>query len=456
MEITKENLLALIAKGESETTEFKESLNDEALETIGAFSNAQGGILLIGVKNSGEISGIQIGKKTLEDIANRIQDATDPRLQPSISVIETERKKVITIYISSRTGVPLSIRGRYFRRAGRSNQRMSHDEIMQRMIASTGLSWDANNAPNTTLDDIDFKHVNIFIQKIREKGRLSIPNHTSDQEILRKLELIKNNLPTRAALLLFGKNPNSLFPSAFLKIGRFRSPTHIVDDREIHGTLLEQLDSALGWFRERLQTEFIITGEAEREVKWEYPLNALREALINVLCHRDYTSPAHSQIRLYDDHLDIWNPGNLPPSLTTDALFQEHDSVPRNRKIADAFFYYGLIERWGSGTQRIVEDLLTAKLPVPQFESTSNRFRVTFFKDFLTHEQLKKLGLSPRQLKAIAYIKEHGSISNSEYQRIAEVSERTATRDLSSLKSKNILIYEGTVGRGIIYRIKAP
>jgi len=392
----------------------------------------------------------------LEDIANRIQDAADPRIQPSISLIDYDKKKIIVIYIAPRTGVPLSIRGRYFRRVGRSNQRMSHDEIMQRITTSTGISWDAHIEPNSTLNDIDFDKVNAFIQKIKEKGRLPIPQNATDKDILRKLKIILDDLPTRAAILLFGKNPNTFFPSAFLKIGRFRSPTHIVDDREAHGALIEQLDIALSWFRERLETEFIIKGGAEREVRWEYPLNAIREAIINVLCHRDYTSLAHSQIRLYDDHLDIWNSGGLPTPLTTEILFQEHDSIPRNRIIAEAFFYSGLIERWGSGTVRIVEELLAAHLPIPQFESKSGRFRVTFSKEFFTEEQLKKLGLSQRQIKAISYVKAHGSISNSEYQKIAEISERTATRDLNLLKEKDILMSEGTAGRGIIYRIKTP
>lgn len=292
MEITKENLLKNIAASESETIEFKEKFGDEALETVGAFANARGGNILIGIKNSGEICGVQIGKKSLEDIAN--------------------------------------------------------------------------------------------------------------------------------------------------------------------GTLIEQLDTALSWFRERLETEFIIKGGAEREVRWEYPLNAIREAIINVLCHRDYTSLAHSQIRLYDDHLVMWNAGGLPTSLTTDNLFQEHDSIPRNRIIANAFFYSGLIERWGSGTIRIAEELSAANLPAPEFESQSGQFRVTFYKELLNEKQLKKLGLSARQIKAVSYARAHGSISNSEYQNIANVSERTATRDLNSLKEKGIFILEGTAGRGITYRIKAP
>lgn len=454
-QLTIQALLNLITGGENETAEFKESFNDEALETIGAFANARGGMILIGIKDKGEICGVQMGKKTLEDIANRIQDATDPRLQPSISSVCYKDKFIIVIHVVTVTVSPVSVRGRYFRRTGKTNQRMSHEEIMHRIMAATGMSWDMGTEPNTQLSDLDPEKINRFIQTLKKTGRQPIPEQASDEEILRKLEYITDNKPTRAAVLLFGLNPDRYFLSAFLKAGRFRSPTLIVDDREFHGTLIDQLDGITGWFRERLQTEFIITGKAARDVRWEYPLKAIREAITNVLCHRDYTSNAHTQIRLYDNHLEIRNPGSLPPSLTTEDLFHVHDSIPRNRKIAEAFFLTGIIERWGSGTLSIAEELHTAGFPEPQFESKTGHFQVTFYKPTYTVSQdLKKIGLSERQLKAIDYVNQHGSINNTEYQNIGKVSKSTATRELNQLKIKGILYAEGTTGRGTIYRLK--
>ncbi len=237
-------------------------------------------------------------------------------------------------------------------------------------------------------------------------------------------------------------------------MGRFRSPTHIVDDREAHGTLIQQLDEATSWFRERLETEFVITDRPEREVRWEYPLKAIREAVINSLCHRDFNSQAHNQIRLYDDRLEIWNPGGLPAGLTPNDLFHEHDSMPRNRRIAEAFFYSGLIERWGSGTLRIAEELAAVNLPPPQFISEPGRFKVIFNKELLTEDYLKELHLSKRQLDAVFYVKEHGSISNTIYQSITGVSKSTATRDLNLLKNKGIFELEGVTGKGSIYKLK--
>lgn len=454
IEISPKKIAELITAGESETIEFKKSFNDEALETIGAFANARGGTIIVGVKDSGEICGFQVGKKTIEDMANQIQDATDPRLQPSLSSITLEKKTLVIIQVSLISGSPVNVRGKYFKRTGKTNQRMSHEEIMQRMISSTGLSWDAIEEPNATLEDLNKQQIDDFIQQIRKIGRKPIPNKISQQEFLRKLDFIRDETPTRAALLLFGNNPESFFSSAFLKLGRFRTPTLIVDDREIHGNLFEQLDGATSWFRERLETEFVITGKPEREVKWEYPLKAIREAVTNAICHRDYTSHAHTQIRLYDDHLEIWNAGGLPSSLTPEELLVEHDSIPRNRKIADAFFYCGLIERWGSGTLTIVEELEASGLPSPQFVSESNRFRLTLYRQPFTKEVLQKLGLSDRQVKAIIYLKEHGHITNAIYQSLAGVSKSTATRELTELINKDIIVGEGKTGRGVLYRLK--
>lgn len=150
------------------------------------------------------------------------------------------------------------------------------------------------------------------------------------------------------------------------------------------------------------------------------------------------------------------NPGSLPAALTPEALFSEHDSMPRNRKIAEAFFYAGFIERWGSGTLRMAEELQAAKLPPPEFLSESGRFLVIFYKESLTEERLRKMELSVRQIKAVFYVKEHGSISNTEYQQLAEVSKRTATRDLNVLKSKDILMIDGSTGKGTVYKLKGP
>ncbi len=451
------NLSDLLQQVESETLEFKTSFNDEALETVGALANARGGVVLVGADDSGAARGVQVGRKTLEDWANRIQDATDPRLQPSLEKVEQGGKVVVIIRVEAARTVPVSVRGRYFRRSGRTNQRMSHEEIMQRMLAGASLSWDAVIEPEATLADLDPEKIRRFMDATRRAGRQPIPDAASEVEVLEKLKLVKDGRPTRASLLLFGHHPQRICPSAYLKLGRFRSPILIVDDREVESTLLDQVDEAMTWFRERLQTRFVITGKPQRDVIWEYPLDAVREAVVNAVCHRDYLSLANIQVRLYDECLEVWNPGGLPPPLTPADLLRKHDSIPRNRLVAQAFFYVGLIEGWGTGTTRMADAMREAGLPEPEFDAgTPGRFRVILWKDPFTEERLRALGLNERQMRAVHHVREHGKINNTEYQRLEGVSGRTASRDLATLVRLGILVSLGTTGRGAAYSLKAP
>ena len=248
------------------------------------------------------------------------------------------------------------------------------------------------------------------------------------------------------------------FVQAQLRISVFRSPTEIVDSHDFGGTLWEQLDGAMERFRRLLQVRFevkvtepTLEGLARKEV-WEYPLDAIREAVINALIHRDYTDTADIQIRVYDDELSIWNPGSLPPGLSVEQLRQpQHLSCPRNPLLAHAFYYAGHIERWGTGTARILTLCREQGLPEPEFDAGSRHFRVRFLKDPYTPERLRRMGLNERQVKAVLHVKQHGSIGNKEYQDLTGARERTATLELGDLVKKGVLDRIGTTGRGTRY-----
>ncbi len=448
------NLARLLSQGESETIEFKASFNDEALETIGAFANAAGGSLLIGVELTGAVPGVSVGKKTLEDWANRIQEATDPRLQPSMTKVEHNGKMIVIIKLQSAAAGPVSVRGRFFRRVGRTNQRMSHEEIVQRLLNASGLSWDASIEPQATWEDLDKVRIREYVTAIRQKGRRPIPERITEREVLQKLDLLTGGKPTRAALLLFGKTPSRFYPSAFVKLGRFRSPTLIVDDREVSGTLLSQVEETMAWLRERLQTRFEVTGRPQREVIWEYPLEAVREGVINAVCHRDYLSTAHIQVRLYDNRLEIWNPGGLPAPLTPADLLRDHDSIPRNPKIAAAFFVAGLIEQWGTGTIRMAAALREAGHTEPEFDAgTAGRFRVILREGPTIKARLQEMGLNNRQLQLIAYVREHGKITNRAYRELTGLSDEAARKEIAGLLDLGILEQVGK-GRSTAYVLK--
>ncbi|MDP2362206.1 MAG: ATP-binding protein [Ignavibacteria bacterium] len=191
----------------------------------------------------------------------------------------------------------------------------------------------------------------------------------------------------------------------------------------------------------------------QRIEKGEYPVAAIREMLLNALVHKSYTG-ASIQIRIYDDKINIWNEGTLPPELTLDSLTKQHPSIPRNPIIADVCYKGGFIDTWGRGTLKIINSCKEAELPAPEIKEEFGGFSVTIFKDVLTEEQLKKRGLNERQIKAVLYVTENGSIKNKDYQTINKISERTATRDLAQLVELEILEQIGITGQGTKYILR--
>lgn len=442
----------LLAKGEGETIEFKESFDEEALESIAAFANTRGGSVLIGVTDDATVKGVRPGKESLRDWANRISQST--RLNPRIAMVSWQDKSVVLIEVVESPVKPVPCRGRYFKRVDRSNRQMTDDDLTRLVLDKVGSTWDEIAETRAKLDDIDEQQVNKFRALCNEKKRRLIPSEGTTVGVLENLGLMKEGKPIRAAVLLFGKGPQRWYPSAMLKIGRFRSETVIVDDREIGGTLSDQVDAALGYFREHLQTRFEFHGTPSRDVIWEYPLDALREAIINAVCHRDYLDVSQIQVRWHDDRLVILNPGGLPPPLNPEALRHEHTSRPRNRKIAEMLYYAGLIEKWGGGTLQIIRSCKTADLPDPQFEEKQGGLWLTFPKDVMTEDHLRSLDLNDRQITAVLYAKKNGRVTNSEYQELCKVSKRTASDELGQLEAKGVLEKIGKTGKGTYYQAK--
>jgi len=444
----RERLNRLLAEGESQTTEFKESLDREALETVTAFANTKGGTLLIGVHDDGTVRGITLGKETLREWANHIAQAT--HLHPQIGSLSYEGKTIAIVEVPESPLKPVPCRGRYFKRVGKSNRQMTDDDLTRAVLDKVGKTWDEVVEPRATLDDLDPEQLRRFRILCNQKGRRPIPPDEDDATVLEKLGLLHEGQLLRSAVLLFGKEPQRFYPSALVKIGRFRSPTFIVDDREVYGTLFDQVNGIIGYFRGHLQTRFEFRGEPAREVIWEYPLEALREAIINAICHRDYLDTGHTQVRWCDDHLVFLNPGGLPPPLRLEDLKRPHRSVPRNRKVAEMFFYAGWIEQWGRGIQKMLDECAAAGLPEPDFEESQGALWLMFRKDILTEEHLRSLGLNERQIRAVLWAKEKGSITNREYRQLTGLSAEGARRDLNELVSKGILRSEGK-GRGVRY-----
>lgn len=449
-----DEIAELIKKGESENTEFKENFDKEAIETAVAFANTKGGVILIGFSDKGKVNGVQIGKETLKDWANQISQSTEPRIIPEIEQNEIGGKSVVIIRIKEFPIKPVSVRGRCFRRVGNSNRMMTPQEIGQMHFHFTDMSWDKLPARDAVIEDIDLEKVKRYIRKANETGRRKIEGDEKPLLVLEKLKLIKDGQPAWAAVLLFGKDEKLFLSQAVIHCGRFKEETIVIDDRMIEGTIMEQVDEAMEFIRKNINVRFVMTGKPEREQIWDYPLEALREAVINAVCHRDYTIPSNTEVRIYDDKLIVWSPGGLPFGITIEDLYKPHSSVLRNKGIGGVFYDIGWIEQWGSGIDKMRRACIKAGLPEPLFEEYQG-FRVIFRKDIYTEEYLRNLGLNERQIKAVMYVKEKGNITNKEYQQLAEVSRITASRELQNVVEKGIFQMLGKVGKGTKYVLKA-
>jgi ATP-dependent DNA helicase RecG len=375
-----DELKELVEAGESETVEFKPTFNTDVIETAVAFANTRGGRILIGISDEGAPLAQSFGHEALRDYVNRIANGTEPSVCPGAERMLFGEGEVIVLSVPEFPLKPVSTRGRCYRRSGSITRRMTPSEIAELHLHSTGQSMDAMIVPRRTRDDLDFDAVRTYMRRATEQGRRSFAEQEDPWQVLRKLELVQSEQEiTRAALLLFGKNPQSPLTQAVVHAGSLRENVHIMDNRIIDGSIIDQVEETVAFIKKNLHVRFEITGEPERKEIWDYPLPAIREAVINAICHRDYGDTADIQIKIFEDALQVWSPGGLPFDITLEDLFDpEHSSKPRNKLVAQVFYDLNLIERYGSGIQRILASCQDAALPIPLFENFSGGFRIKF------------------------------------------------------------------------------
>ena len=440
------NLKKNMGNKETQTTEFKITWRDEYMKIISAFANSEGGKLIIGVDDKGRPTGIKNIKKLLEDLPNKIISKLG--IIPSINIEKIEGEEILNIEIKS-SSVPISYNGKYYIRSGSTTQELNGGDLTQFLLKKIGKTWDGISS-RATFSDVKISTLENF--KTLAKSRISgISRLDSVKKIFTNLELLTDNKKiTNAGILLFGKHPQRFFLAAKTRVGRFKSSIDIIDTIVIDGNLFEQVEESVEAIKKHLNVRFEIKGIQRKDI-WDYPIEAIREAVINAIIHKDYLSQAEVQIKIYDDRIWIWNPGCLPPQLSIDDLKKEHSSYPRNPLIANAFYLAGFIEKWGSGTKRIVDLCKGQGLPEPEYKEEHGGFSVYFYKDIYIEENLRKMGLNERQIKAIKYVKEKGRITNIEYQKLTGVSRPTSTRELKNLVDIQILKRHGTTGKGTFY-----
>lgn len=434
-----------MSEREWEQLERKSSFGRKVVETVAAFCNTSGGIIEIGVDDDGTPAGtLTIGDSTLEGWANQIKQETDPGQTPSIREEVRDGQPIVRIRVSESPLKPVLAYGQALKRVGRTNQRMGYGEVKRLVEESTGDSWDARQCPDASPEDISNDAVVEFVSRAQqERGR---PMQGAPREVLRKMRLLRDSVPTYAAVLLFGDDPQKYLPQSVVKCARFKgtSSVEFIDERTLYGNVFDQIDSAHEFALRHMSKGIQVNDQPQREEQWEYPPEAVRELIINAVCHRDYQIAGNVQLRMFDDRLEVWTPGGLPFGVTPDLLEREHRSVPRNRRIAECLFLTGYIEQWGSGTLRVIDLCSQRDLPQPEFEEDGNTFIVRLRSERHVSEQdLIDAGMNDRQMKAMEYVRKHGEISNSEYREINDVSRATATNELAEIVEAGLLTATG-------------
>jgi len=432
---------------ENQKVEYKLIWKDEYLKTICAFANSSGGILILGKSDAGKIIGINDYQKLLENIPNKIVNMLG--IYPRVNQEIIEEKSIIEIHIEEYQA-PVSYKGKFYIRSGSTTQELNGSSLHNFLLNKSGKTWDELVDDTITIEDINLSTIDRF-KGLAKKRIPSIINETDPMHILNSLNLIINGKFKRAALILFGKNPQKFLLNSYTKIGRFKTDTELIFDDVVKGNLFDQIDTIF---------DLLLTKYIDKKISYEgiirienfiYPYKALREAIINAIVHKDY-SGVPIQISIYDEKMIIWNDGSLVSGINIDDLKRKHISKPRNTLIADIFYKAGFIEAWGRGTNNIIEEFKKHKLPEPSFSEKFDGFEVEFAKS-VSEEKLKELGLNNRQINSIKYVSENQKISNSEYQKINNCSRNTASNDLKKLVEKEVFSKSGTKGSSVYYSI---
>lgn len=440
---------------ESQTVEFKETWRDEYLKTICAFMNTKGGVFYIGIDDNANVIGVDNIKKHLEDLPNKVMNAFV--LNIDIEIEQENGIQFIKMNIP-KSSVALSYHGKFYTRSGSTTQELKGAALQRLLLRANNLSWDEIGVENATFEDIDNETVSLFVRKSIENNRLPLAtDHINTRQLFQNLKLLtKEGELTRASILLFGKQPTRFFTCATFKIGRFNGtdPTDLIIQDKVEGNLFTMIDQVIDFLKSKYLLSPISYKGMQRIETLEIPDKAIRESILNAMIHREYASTMSISLRVYDPSISIWNDGELE-KLNIEDLSREHDSFQRNPLLADIFYRAGYIESWGRGTLTIIEETIKSGLSTPVFRTRQGGLEVIFSRNPLrsldsTFKTITQK-LSPRQQKAIEYLKQNSEINNTIYQELNNISKPTATRDLQHLVSIGLIKKTGTSGGSIKY-----
>lgn len=445
-----EKIREMVAGGESDTVEFKRSTGQmsRAGETLCAFLNGTGGWVLFGVSPDGDIVGQDVADGTLRDLA-----MMTAKLEPAARVTVSRTpvgsgREVLVLRVDAGIGAPYCFDGRSYQRVSSTTSRMPRERFRELLLerSHTDDRWELLPATGFVIEDLDREEILRSYRLGVESGRMPEAGRADIPEILDRLQLRRDGELTRAAIVLFALEPAPRYSQCLLRLARFRGTdrSEFLDSKMVTGHLLRLLDEAMTFLLRHIPIAGRFeSGRIERIDEPQFPVAALREAVINALCHRTYTHAGGAvSIAIYDDRLEIWNDGVLPFGLRPEDLKRRHESRPRNPTIAGVLYRRGLIEQWGRGTQKVVELCLEAGLPEPDYGEEAGSFWVRFAASGIISE----CELTERQRLILDNLARHHSLSVVEIVReiSGSVSARTVRRDLNYLLKLKIVTRAGS------------
>ncbi len=445
--MNKNELDSLVNQGEGQNLEFKESYSSSLAKEICAFANAGGGKILIGIVDSGEIKGISITNR----LKSQITDIARNHESPVIISLE-EIDNVLVVNVPEGTDKPYSTSGKFYLRIGPNSQQLSRDEIREFFQHEGKIDFVQKlNKDFNIKTDISTKAYNNFLQLSK------ISNKITRKQLLENLNLLSNNHIKNAGVLILCKDVEKYINHATIRCITFQGTENlkILDRKEFSSDLHSNYLGALQYLKEKLNTEYIIRTAGPREEKLELPEEALKEAVLNALGHRDYFSTAQVAVEIYSDRVEIINPGGLVKGLRKQDLGRK--SKPRNLLLFSLLQRMNLVEKAGTGIKRIRDEMKSYKLPNPKIDTDENWFNMIFkrpqdsFEDRIFGKKRKekkwserlgeKLGarLGENEEKILDLIIKDNYITTKELSDKIGISTTAIDNNIAKLKQKGIL-----------------
>jgi ATP-dependent DNA helicase RecG len=432
----------LLARDEGKTLEFKETSQpiQGIVQTAIAFANTAGGIILLGIKNrTKEVVGLE---NIIEDelrVANAIAASVFPLLVPHIQFYSWRHRDVLIVTIPYSPG-PYYLKAKgesegVFIRLGSTNRPADAHIIAEIRRLKERITFDQSPDYKYTLEDLDF---NLARRLFDHAGKSFTKGSAKSLELLIEHQSKQN--PSKGGLLLFGKDRDTLYSDPLVRLARFEGITKSVflDQLDIKSALPLALDEILIFVR-RSTTMGAVIKEIRREDIPQYPPEVLREAILNALVHADYavqSSPIY--IAIFDDRIEITNPGSLPLGLSMEAALTGVSQL-RNRVIGRVFRELKLTEQWGSGLNRMIHACRQLDIAPPKFEELGQFFRVTLF------PRSKSITPAPHwYATVIKHLKKEGNISAKTAQELWKVSRRAATSRLKGMCDEGMIVEMST------------